>query len=162
MAGIEFSQEIVAAVCAEIARGKKLVDVCEMDGMPSRPAFYKWMKTHPGVVDMYARAREERADLIADEILEIADAPIEEPEDEDVAAKVKFRQSLEQRRQMIDARKWAAAKLNPKVYGDRVNLDADIRMPVSDEQLKSRLAQLIGKAGAVVPAGGTGAPEGEA
>lgn len=165
--GVEYSQEIVTAICSEIAKGKKLVDVCAMDGMPTRSTFYLWMKDHPGVSDMYTRAREERAELIADEILEIADAPIEEPKaDEDGKIlpfeQSRFRQTLEQRRQMIDARKWAAAKLNPKVYGDRVNLDADVRIPVPDAQLESRLAFLIGKAGTALIARGAGEAQGEA
>jgi hypothetical protein len=31
----------------------------------------------------------------------------------------------------IDARKWIAAKLRPKVYGDRVQVDADLRLQVT-------------------------------
>jgi hypothetical protein len=52
---------------------------------------------------MYTRAREERADLVADEIITIADT---EPDPNKA-------------RVMIDARKWWAARVNPKKYGGR-------------------------------------------
>ena len=55
---------------------------------------------------MYARAREDRADVLADEIVAIADSA-EDPN---------------KGRLQVDARKWAAAKLNAKRYGDKTEL----------------------------------------
>lgn len=139
---IEYSIDLAAAVCTMIASGKSLKDACNEPGMPSRPAFYKWLAAHAEVVDMYTRAREERADLMADEVLSIADAPLDVPGDEDSddpADKSKFRKALEQRRQMIDARKWAAAKLNPKVYSDRTNVDHSGSVKMTHERAISEL-----------------------
>ncbi len=62
----------------------------------------------------YARAREEQADFYADEIITIADT---EPD----AAIARVR---------IDARKWTASKLRPKVYGDRVQHGGDSDNPL--------------------------------
>ena len=56
---------------------------------------------------MYARAREERSHMMADEIIEIADT---EPDPN--RARVR-----------IDARKWWASKVNKKDYGDRVTAE---------------------------------------
>jgi hypothetical protein len=61
--------------------------------------------------DMYARAREERADLLAKEILEIADAPCKDAVE------------LAHARNRLDTRKWLASKLAPRKYGDRVEHD---------------------------------------
>jgi hypothetical protein len=36
----------------------------------------------------------------------------------------------DQGRVMIDALKWTASKLNPRRYGDKLQLDADVRMQV--------------------------------
>jgi hypothetical protein len=60
---------------------------------------------------MYARAREERADLLAKEILEIADAPCAD------------QVAVQHARNRIDTRKWLASKLAPRKYGDRVEHD---------------------------------------
>ena len=60
---------------------------------------------------MYARAREERADLLAKEILEIADAPCKDTVE------------VQHARNRIDTRKWLASKLAPRKYGDRAEHD---------------------------------------
>jgi terminase small subunit-like protein len=57
------------------------------------------------------RAREERADLLAKEILEIADAPRAD------------QVAVQHARNRIDTRKWLASKLAPRKYGDRVEHD---------------------------------------
>lgn len=42
----------------------------------------------------------------------------------------------------VDARKWVAAKLKPRVYGDKVQVDANVNLrESSDEELAKRLAK---------------------
>ena len=91
--------------------------------MPAESTVYKWLAEGGAFSERYARAREQQADLYADEIIEIADAC--EPEAAAVA-KAKAR---------IDARKWLAARLAPKKYGDRVNLSADMAVKVETRGL---------------------------
>lgn len=112
---VRYSLDIVAEVCAQMAEGKALKDICAQPGMPSRPAWYKWMAEHAEVVDMYARAREQRADLMADEVISIADT-----EEDPQKARVR-----------VDARKWAAAKMNPKQYGEKVTHAGDPNAPMT-------------------------------
>jgi hypothetical protein len=142
-AGVEYSFEIAAEICDKVASGMKLVDVLKAHGLPTRSTFYLWMREHDGVSDMYARAREERAELIADEIIDIAD---NEPDPNKARVRV-------------DARKWAAAKLNPKQYGDRLHVDGDFTVKRTDEQIDSRVAQLLGKAGIAALTRGEGTEE---
>jgi hypothetical protein len=71
---------------------------------------------------MYTRAREEQADTNADEILQIADEMPPEYTDE------KGRTNIDQtylawQKQRIEARKWTAAKLKPRKYGDRMAVE---------------------------------------
>jgi len=75
--------------------------------MPSTSTVFRWLEQYAGFSELYARAREIQADMLADEILEIADSEID----------------TNRARVMIDARKWLAGKLRPKKYGDRVELD---------------------------------------
>ena len=102
-----FTDVMAQSICKQVANGLCLKDICEQTDMPSRQTVYNWLNAHTTFLDMYARAREERADLIADEILAIADT-----EDDPNKARVR-----------IDARKWWAAKVNPKKYGDRVQTE---------------------------------------
>ena len=128
-------------ICTMLAGGNSLKKILESEQeMPSRDTVYEWLHDDANFSDNYTRAREAQADFYADEIADIADT-----ENDPNKARVR-----------IDARKWAAGKLKPKVYGDRLQLDADMNVNMTEAQLESRLAKLLGKAGAVVPASGEG------
>ena len=75
-------------------------------------------------VSVFHWAREEQADGFADEIIDIADSVT--PETGEVA-KAKLQ---------IDARKWKASKLAPKKYGEKLELDADMRVKVETRSLE--------------------------
>ena len=63
----------------------------------------------PLIASAYAQARERRADVLADQIVEIADS-----EDDQMRAKNR-----------IDARKWIASKMQPRTYGDRIDMNVN-------------------------------------
>jgi hypothetical protein len=130
---IVYSQTLAAKMCELIGGGLALKEVCELPGMPGRTTAYKWLGLHDEFANMYARAREERADLVADEVIAIADT------DPDPA----------RARVRIDARKWWAAKVNPKKYADKgeVNVIADHQHHHTVEPLSESaqwLAKLLG------------------
>jgi hypothetical protein len=146
-----YSPEQVATakdrVCKEIADGKSLRAICAAEDMPSVETVRVWLIEDHEFSVQYARAREEQADYYADEIIDIADAA----KDANLA------------RLQIDARKWKASKLQPKKYGDKIDLNHSGAIEhLTDEQLESKLAILLGKAGAGVLAGGSREAEGEA
>lgn len=101
-----FNQKLAERVCEAIASGDSLVKVCKRKWAPSYTTVMKWCREHSDFAQMYARAREDQADYLADDIVDIADGAT--PDDVQVA-KLK-----------VDARKWTAAKLKPRKYGDRV------------------------------------------
>ena len=89
------------------------------DGMPSSETFYKWMDADKNKSKQYARACEDRHDILFDEIIEIADE-----NDADVSivggeARIDGN-TVQRSRLKIDARKWALSKMNPKKYGDKI------------------------------------------
>ena len=114
--------------------------------MPHYSTTMEWRAEDAEFADKYARAREDQADYHAEEIVDIADAAT----DANIA------------RLQIDARKWKASKLKPKVYGERINLDGDVKVTIPDDQLDARVAQLVGKAGIAGLIGREGTSEGEA
>lgn len=63
----------------------------------------------------YGRAMEARADLLADEAIEIADT-------ESDSSKA---------RNQIDVRKWAASKFNPKKFGERIDMNVTQSLDIS-------------------------------
>ena len=82
---------------------------------------YWWAKDclryNPELKARYQQAVEDRADRLAEELIELADTPI--PEGLDGPAASAWVQRL---RVQIDVRKWAASKLKPRTYGDRVDV----------------------------------------
>jgi hypothetical protein len=68
----------------------------------------------------YARACEERADLIADEVFEIAD---NKTLDENGMIVKDDNIKVQRDRLRVDSRKWLLAKLHPKKYGDKIDVE---------------------------------------
>lgn len=118
-----YTQDVADSICEHIATGHSLVSWCEETGRPSYATVARWLQVHANFRDSYARARESQADFLAEEIIQIANTPI-------VGVKTKTNEKgevetiegdmIEHRRLQVDARKWYAAKLRPKVYGDRI------------------------------------------
>ena len=99
-----YSDLMAAEICGEISEGKSLRSICKAARMPSCSTVFLWLSKHPEFSEQYARAREEQADAIADECLDIAE---NEPD-------------VQRARLMIDVRKWFASKMKPRKYGDRI------------------------------------------
>ena len=101
-----------------IASGKSLNAYQKQEGKPRYPTIAKWLREDSEFDQRYVRAREDQADALADELMEIAD--IEPPVDDKGRVDPGW---IAWQRSRIDARKWTAAKLKPKKYGDRQQLD---------------------------------------
>jgi hypothetical protein len=119
---VEYTEDIAEEVCWRLAHGESLVSICRDEHLPHCATIYRWLIRFPVFCEMYARAREDQADTNADEILAIADEMPPEYTDE------KGRTSLDQtyiawQKNRIDARKWTAAKLKPRKYGDRMAVE---------------------------------------
>ena len=99
-----YSPAIGTDICAKLASGMPLTKICDADNMPDVATVYRWLQSQGAFRDLYARAREDQAETMADEIIKLAD---------DATDPVKARLQ-------VDARKWVASKLKPKKYGDKV------------------------------------------
>lgn len=157
----EFTQDTADAICERLADGESLRLICSADDMPSKTTVFRWLAANEPFRDQYARAREAQADSIFDEILHIADTPIEGERvkiDEDGKTETTREDMLGHRRLQIDARKWMAGKLQPKKYGDKLELSGDPNAP-----LIPVLNVTIGQAGPVTAseAGGGSTNPGE-
>jgi len=103
-----YNEQITSLICEEVALGNALHKLCEeRDDFPSEATVYRWLEEHPEFQEKYTRARERQAERRAEELIIIADT------EKDAAVA----------RNRIDVRKWAAAKLLPKKYGDRTTTE---------------------------------------
>ena len=106
----KYSEELADAICTRLAQGESMRSVCRDEDMPVMQTMWRWIREKAEFSEQYARAKQESADAIIEDILDIAD------EGEDVARD----------RLRIDARKWVASKLKPKKYGDTTKLEDEL------------------------------------
>jgi hypothetical protein len=123
-----YNQQLAAQICTRISNGESLRNICREAGMPHMDTIYVWLGKHPVFADQYARAREEQADTLADEIQALSDEP--PPMVLGRFGEVIDTGWLQWQKQRIDSRKWCASKLKPKKYGDRVSLAGDAENPL--------------------------------
>jgi hypothetical protein len=129
---VAFSQEVFDAICEQIAEGKSLRSVCAQDGMPGTTSVMRWLKEDEGgaLRAQYAQARESQADALFDEILEIADDGRNDwTKANDGGGHEANGENIQRSRLRIDARKWMAGKLRPKVYGDKMAIGGADDLP---------------------------------
>lgn len=126
---VKLSKDVFDKICARIASGESLRKICEDDGMPNRGTVFALLRENPEAANQYTRAREAQADCYADEIVAIADGQL--PISAVDAKLTEGETDVQRDRVRIDARKWAAGKLRPKVYGDKLELAGDPERPVA-------------------------------
>lgn len=94
--------------------------------MPSSKTFYEWIDEDKEKVKQYARACQDRQDLLFDEILEIADEnEADVYKDDDGNVKIDGN-TVQRSRLKVDARKWALSKMNPKKFGDSQKIEMEV------------------------------------
>lgn len=86
--------------------GKILAAGVDGNALPAYSTIDKWLTEDAELSERYARAKASQADVLADEIVGLAD----DCKDHNKC------------RLQIDARKWVAAKLKPKKYGDKLDV----------------------------------------
>lgn len=127
-----YTPEIAAIICDRISRGESLKSICNSPGIPDQVVVYGWLGRQPEFAQMYARAREDQADTLADEIAALAD---EEPRmvvDDKGVARIDSAW-VQWQKNRVEARKWVAAKLKPKKWGERIQVAGDADSPIKVE-----------------------------
>ena len=126
-----FNDEMSDLICERIAEGLSVVELCKPDDMPSKSSVFKWLAENEGFSDKYVRACETRTELIADEMLNIADDGsndwMERKDGEgNVIGTKPDNEAIQRSRLRVDTRKWILSKLQPKKYGERVTQDVNL------------------------------------
>lgn len=138
------SPDAIEQLCAHVVSGGHLADFCKTRGL-AYTTVSDWINAEPGRAVMYARAREDRSDMLADEIVAISDeidVKTRTGEDGEVHLTLDAA-AVARNRLRVDARKWVASKLKPRVYGDKLELGGSVKISsVSDDALLAELAKL--------------------
>lgn len=105
------SRRLTARICDRLAGGESLRAICRDAEMPAASTVFAWLAADADFAERYARAREAQADALVDEIIDIADGTDASGD----AARDRLR---------VEARKWAAARLAPRKYGEGAKPEA--------------------------------------
>jgi len=120
--------ELISKIISEIADGKSLRETCrELNAKPSN--FLRWIESSPLLVEQYARAMQIRSDIIFDEILDIADDGSNDLmtiQKGDESYEMENKEVTNRSKLRVDARKWVLAKMQPKKYGDKMEIEQTI------------------------------------
>lgn len=124
----------VPEILRRIASGQSLREICRDENMPSREAFFEWLDQDKDLRRKYREATRRRADALFDEMFEIADDArndwLERQTKSGETYEVLNREAVMRSALRVDLRKWALVRMNPKRYGDKVDLKHGGRVKV--------------------------------
>ncbi len=123
----KLTDELFASILERIVDGESLRSVCRDGGMPAARTVLRWIKASPDLQRAYAIATEARADMIFDDLFEIADDARNDwmekvGRDGQSQGFVVDAENIRRSALRIDARKWTLARMTPKRYGDRIDV----------------------------------------
>lgn len=115
-----YTPDLADRICELLGEGKALRNICGKDGIPVTRTIYKWMRVYPPFSRQYQIAKEEAADAMVEEMLEIADDARNDWMERN-GDTVPDHEHIQRSRVRIDTRKWIAAKLKPRRYADKID-----------------------------------------
>jgi hypothetical protein len=120
----KFSQELADKICETISTSNKgLRTICKEEKI-SVSSVLNWLRDteNKEFLAQYARAKQEQADHLAEEIIAIADDSSDDLKGvDDYGNRIENKEFVNRSKLRVDARKWVAAKLAPKKYGDKLD-----------------------------------------
>ena len=120
----KYTAKLSDNICAKLSEGQSLRTVCKSDDMPCKATIFSWLRTNESFLDQYTRAKQESADALTDEMLDIADDSTNDymmKQGEDGSEYEALNaEHIQRSRLRIETRKWLSSKLKPKKYGDKI------------------------------------------
>ena len=128
-----YDERKARAICERLMMGDSLAKICEDPRMPGKRTVFRWL-ADPRMVDfreMYYFSRRVAVEALVDEIIEIADNPAGDWEytydkNGQINGIKPNNEAIQRSRVRIDTRKWLAAKLVPRIYGDNTQVELGV------------------------------------
>lgn len=117
-----YTEEMGDYICEQLAEGISLKRICEREEMPDKATFFRWLRKYPELRDNYIRAKEESADALFEETIDIADETVSVIKS---GAEKKSSAYAQAQKLRVDTRKWMMSKMKPKKYGDKLDMTSD-------------------------------------
>lgn len=117
-------ESVFDSIIEKIEQGIPIRKILSEPNYPQRKTFYGWLKDDENKITRYARAKELYQDEIFEEMIIISNTPVKEIKtiERPNGTEIITSDSPEHRKLQIETRKWILGKLNPKKYGDKLDL----------------------------------------
>lgn len=117
------AKESIGQICEHVLSGESLLSFCKAKGFPYVTVL-DWIGADPARTENYARAREARAEMVFESLDEVSEQAVTAETAVEVAGL----------RLKADNIKWKLARMAPKKYGDKVDVNHSgaIARPVTD------------------------------
>jgi len=119
----EYTPQVADFICLRIANGESVRKICLDPDMPASSTIFKWLSEQKTFSEQYTRAREAQMEVMAQEIIDIADDGSNDTYVDDDGNMRTEHDVINRSRLRVDARKWLMSKLAPKKYGEKVDLN---------------------------------------
>lgn len=125
-------------ILRDIGNGSSLITAIKKPGYPTYDAVQKHMRANPEIRRLYEDAIETRADYLAESLIDISEeTPPEGLDGPQLSA------WINQMKIRIDTRKWTAAKLRPKTWGEKIDVSVTTTQISITTALKDAEARLL-------------------
>jgi hypothetical protein len=119
-----YTTELGQAICDAIASSTLgIKPLMEQFGYPPPDTIYKWLNRHQEFADGYMRAKQRQIALMAENLVEYSKV---EPYYDDNGVQRVDGGMVARQRLVTDNVKWLAARLLPKLYGDKIQSEVTI------------------------------------
>lgn len=150
----EQKKELFTKICNDVIENKTSFNQAILNNKITLTTFYSWLIDDDSLKELYNYAREIRSDTLFEEIIVIADTTEEGIKIKETTKGTEILKGdmTDHRKLRVDARKWVVSKMNPKKYGDKVEIDHSSKdgsmspalSNLSNEDLEKRL-ELVSK-----------------
>jgi hypothetical protein len=123
-----FTAELGTKICERIADGKSVRSIVHDETMPSSSTIFRWLldEDKKEFWEQYAKARDIQAELMFEELLEIADSSVNDYMEREYESggtqQVINHEAIQRSRLRVDTRKWYLSKVRPKKFGDKLDM----------------------------------------
>lgn len=118
-----YTEELAKEICSRIAEGESVRQIAKDNKMPNASTIHAWVLNNDEFSKQYAQAKEIGAEIVADEIEELAET-IED---------------VQRAKLIIDTKKWNLSKKLPKRFGDKLDMTS------GGEKMQPLLVKIIGE-----------------
>jgi hypothetical protein len=120
----KYTKELGEAICRKVACSPDgLKKLCKsIEWFPHHDTIMEWRFVHQEFSDQYKKAKIQQADVLAEDIVDIADDSTWDEIETEHGIKMNS-EYVARSRLRVETRKWHLSKLLPKVYGERVQTE---------------------------------------